>query len=138
MEELLTYQSVEICFNGETVIRDVSFALHPGEILCIAGESGSGKSSLLKAALGLLGNEGLVTKGDIWFQGLDLPDLKEREFRPIRGAKIGMIFQDPTASFCPIRRRYLFTGDCRIFKGTAAKLYDTKEVLFDGPDAPEF
>ena len=37
MEELLTYQSVEICFNGETVIRDVSFALHPGEILCIAG-----------------------------------------------------------------------------------------------------
>ncbi len=33
MEELLTYQSVEICFNGETVIRDVSFALHPGEIL---------------------------------------------------------------------------------------------------------
>ena len=103
MEELLTYQSVEICFNGETVIRDVSFALHPGEILCIAGESGSGKSSLLKAALGLLGNEGLVTKGDIWFQGLDLPDLKERKFRPIRGAKIGMIFQDPAASFCPIR-----------------------------------
>lgn len=103
MEELLSYQSVEICFNGETIIQDVSFALHPGEILCIAGESGSGKSSLLKAALGLLGNEGLVTKGDIWFQGLDLPDLKEREFRNIRGAKIGMIFQDPAASFYPVR-----------------------------------
>ena len=103
MDELLPYQSGDICLNGETLIRDVSFALHPGEILCIAGESGSGKSSLLKAALGLLGNEGRVTKGDIWFQGLDLPDLKEREFRPIRGAKIGMIFQDPAASFCPIR-----------------------------------
>lgn len=103
MEELLTYQSVEICFEGEMVVQDVSFTLQAGEILCIAGESGSGKSSLLKAALGFLGREGLVRKGDIWFQGLDLPDLKERELRKIRGAKIGMIFQDPAASFCPIR-----------------------------------
>ena len=50
MEPLLTYQSVEVSFNGLAVTHDVSFALHSGEILGIVGESGSGKSTLLKAA----------------------------------------------------------------------------------------
>ena len=62
MEELLTYQSVEICFNGRAVVHDASFSLHPGEILGIVGESGSGKSTLLRAAMGLLGNSGMVTR----------------------------------------------------------------------------
>lgn len=103
MKEILTYQSVEICFNGTAVIRDTSFTLHEGEILGIVGESGSGKSTLLKAAMGLLGNDGMVTRGDIWFQEKDIPDLPEKELRQIRGEKIGMIFQDAGASLCPIR-----------------------------------
>ena len=103
MKELLTYRSVEVSFNGLPVTHDVSFSLHPGEILGIVGESGSGKSTLLKAAMGLLGNGGMVTRGDIWFDGKDLPDLSEKELRKIRGAKIGMIFQDAGASLCPIR-----------------------------------
>lgn len=103
MEELLTYDSVEISYNGEAVVRDVSFSLRPGEILGIVGESGSGKSTLVKAALGILGQGGLVTKGDIWFRGKNLPDLSERELRAIRGKEIGMIFQDAGASLCPIR-----------------------------------
>lgn len=103
MEELLTYKSVEIAFNGRAVVHDVSFALHPGEILGIVGESGSGKSTILKAAMGLLGNGGMVTRGDIWFRGEDLPDLNEKDMRRIRGAGIGMIFQDAGASLCPIR-----------------------------------
>ena len=103
MEALLTYQSVEVSFNGRAVTHDVSFTLHAGEILGIVGESGSGKSTLLKAAVGLLGNDGLVTKGDIWFQGKDLPDLPEKELRKVCGAGIGMIFQDAGASLCPIR-----------------------------------
>lgn len=103
MKEILTYQSVEICFNGKSVIQDNSFAVHEGEILGIVGESGSGKSTLLKAAMGLLGNDGMVTKGDIWFQGKDIPDLSEKELRQIRGEKIGMIFQDAGASLSPIR-----------------------------------
>jgi len=103
MEELLTYKSVEIAFNGRAVVHDVSFALHPGEILGIVGESGSGKSTILKAAMGLLGTGGMVTRGDIWFRGEDLPDLNEKDMRRIRGAGIGMIFQDAGASLCPIR-----------------------------------
>lgn len=103
MKPLLSYQSVEISFNGRAVTHDVSFILHAGEILGIVGESGSGKSTLLKAAMGLLGSGGLVTKGDIWFEDKNLPDLSERELRKICGAKIGMIFQDAGASLCPIR-----------------------------------
>ncbi len=103
MEPILTYDSVGISFDGSEIIHDVSFNLHKGEILGIVGESGSGKSSLLKAALGLLGSGGMVTQGNIWFEGKNLPNLKDRELRKICGAKIGMIFQDASASFCHVR-----------------------------------
>ncbi len=103
MTALLHYDSVDVCYRGIPVVQNVSFSLQPGEILGIVGESGSGKSTLLKAAMGLLGTDGMVTKGDIWFRGQNLPELSERELRQIRGAEIGMIFQDAGASFCPIR-----------------------------------
>lgn len=102
-DALLQYESVEISYGARAAVRDVNFSLHPGEILGIVGESGSGKSTIVKSALGLLGPGGMVTKGDIWFEGKSLPDLKEKELREIRGAKIGMIFQDAGASLCPIR-----------------------------------
>ncbi len=103
MAVLLDYQHVEISFNGKAVVHDVSFQLHPGEILGLVGESGSGKSTLIKAAMGLLGSSGTVTRGDIWFEGKNLPDLSEKEMRHICGEKIGMIFQDCGASMSPIR-----------------------------------
>ena len=67
------------------------------------GESGSGISTLIKAAMGLLGAGGLVTRGDIRYLGQNVLDIPEKEKRKIRGAKIGMIFQDAGASLCPIR-----------------------------------
>ena len=103
MAVLLDYQHVEISFNGNPVVHDVSFQLHPGEILGLVGESGSGKSTIIKAAMGLLGGSGMVTKGDIWFEGKNLPDLNDKEMRGICGEKIGMIFQDCGASLSPIR-----------------------------------
>ncbi len=103
MAVLLDYQHVEISFNGNPVVHDVSFQLHPGEILGLVGESGSGKSTLIKAAMGLLGSSGMVTKGDIWFEGKNLPDLSGKEMRHICGERIGMIFQDCGASMSPIR-----------------------------------
>lgn len=103
MAELLSFEHVEISYGGESVVHDVSFSIKPGEILGLVGESGSGKSTLIKAAMGLLGTGGLVTKGDILFEGKNIPDQPEKELRKIRGAKIGMIFQDAGASLCPIR-----------------------------------
>lgn len=103
MAELLRFEHVEISYGGESVVHDVSFSVKPGEILGLVGESGSGKSTLMKSAIGLLGNNGLVTRGDILFEGKNIPDLSEKELRKIRGARMGMIFQDAGASLCPIR-----------------------------------
>ena len=102
-DTLLNYDSVEISFNGTPVVHDISFSLQPGEILGLVGESGSGKSTLIKAAMGLLGDNGLVTKGDITYKGKNLVDMPEHELKSVRGAEIGMIFQDAGASLCPIR-----------------------------------
>ena len=101
--KILTYDSVEISFGGKAVVHDVSFSLEHGEILGLVGESGSGKSTLIKAAMGLLGSDGLVTRGDIRYMDQNILDIPEKEQRKIRGAGIGMIFQDAGASLCPIR-----------------------------------
>ena len=103
MKELLVYRSVEISYNGIPAVRDINFTLKSGEILGIVGESGSGKSSLIRGALGILGQGGLVTQGEILYRDRNLPDLTEKELRKIRGAQIGMIFQDAGAALCPVR-----------------------------------
>lgn len=104
MADIITYEHVDISYNGQRVIHDCNFSVAEGEILGIVGESGSGKSTLIKAAMGLLGRDGLVTRGDIWYKGLDLPDISAEEMRKICGAEIGMIFQMAGTSFSPIRK----------------------------------
>ena len=103
MAEIIRYEHVDVSYNGSLMVQDISFSLQEGEILGIVGESGSGKSTLLKAALNMLGSDGLVTRGDIYYEGKDLPDLSPEEMREISGSGIGMIFQNAGASFCPIR-----------------------------------
>ena len=54
--------------------------------------------------MGLLGEEGLVTKGDIWYQGENLTDMSEKKLRRYLGTEIGMVFQDCKAALCPVRK----------------------------------
>ncbi len=103
MNEILRYENVDVSFNGKTVVKDISFSLNEGEILGIVGESGAGKSTVIKAAMNLLGKGGLVTKGDIYYKGMDIPDLTDKQMREINGPEIGMIFQNSGSAFCPIR-----------------------------------
>lgn len=123
MDTLLQFDNVDISFGGDVVVRDISFSLKQGEILGLVGESGSGKTTIIKAAMGLLGDNGLVTRGDIWFDNKNIPDLSEKELREIRGAKIGMIFQDAGASLCPIR-----TIGEQIYESMSAHKKVSKEV----------
>ena len=85
------------------MVEDVSFEVKQGEILGIVGESGSGKSTIIKAIMGLLGEEGLVTRGDIWYKGENLTDMSEKKLRKLLGTEIGMVFQDCKAALCPVR-----------------------------------
>ena len=103
MSQILTFKDIEISFENGPVVQDITFDLHEGEILALVGESGSGKSTLIRAALGLLNDNGKVTKGEICYKGTNLLSLREKEMRQIRGAEIGMIFQDAKGSLCPIR-----------------------------------
>ena len=103
MKEILRYDNVDISYNGNTVVRNISFSVGEGEILGIVGESGSGKSTIIKAAMGLLGPTGMVTRGDIFYKGKNLPDLSAKEMRKLNGPELGMIFQSAGSSFCPIR-----------------------------------
>lgn len=74
------------------------------EILCVVGESGSGKSMTASAIMGLLPERVQPTQGSITFEGRDLLQLTQEELRQWRGARIGMIFQDPMTALNPLHR----------------------------------
>ena len=85
------------------VIDSVSFDLIPGETLCIAGESGSGKSVTSLAIMGLLPKASLqIASGSIKLGSRDLVNLSINEMRDIRGGEIAMIFQEPMTSLNPV------------------------------------
>lgn len=104
MEPLLKAEHLHVCYDGQEVVKDVSFQVNPGESLGIVGESGSGKSTLIKAVMGLLGEAGSVTSGQIWYRDQNLTEMSQREMRTLRGTKLAMIFQDSKASLCPVRK----------------------------------
>lgn len=114
MEPLLQAEHITISYDGAPVVCDVSFALQQGEILGIVGDSGSGKSSIIKAVTGLLGSSGMVTRGDIYYKGLNVVDISGRERRKLLGPEIGVVFQDSKSAFCPVRK----VGD-QIFESIA-------------------
>ncbi|KKB80660.1 ABC transporter ATP-binding protein [Devosia limi DSM 17137] len=79
--------------------RDVSFSVEAEELFGIAGESGSGKSVLSQAIMGLL--PGALISGEILFEDRDLLKLSPREMQQLRGNRIAMISQDPLSSLHP-------------------------------------
>ncbi len=89
--------------QGQTIeaVRNVSFTLYEGERLGIVGESGCGKTILMKSLLQLLPSSATINSGEIWYQGNNLVTLTEKELQGIRGKEIGMIFQDPMTSLNP-------------------------------------
>lgn len=103
MHPLLDIQHMEISYGAVPVVFDVNLQIGKGEILGIVGESGSGKSTVVKGVMGLLGGNGAVTKGDIYYQNQNVLDLNHEALRKLRGSQMTMVFQNPSASLCPIR-----------------------------------
>ena len=89
--------------GAKAVVNGLSFDLNRGEALCIAGESGSGKSMTALSLMGLLPKPAArVASGEALFKGRDLFRLNDAEMRQVRGNDIGMIFQEPMTSLNPI------------------------------------
>jgi peptide/nickel transport system ATP-binding protein len=103
---LLEVNDLHVTFatpDGEVkAVRGLSFAVDRGQTLGIVGESGSGKSVATQTVTGL--TQGARISGRALFEGDDLLTMGADELREVRGAKIGMIFQDPLSSLHPYYR----------------------------------
>ena len=83
------------------LVKNASFKLSAGKTTCIVGESGSGKSLTALTIMGLLSKQ-LQPSGSVVFQGQEITKLDNKALQKIRGAKIGMIFQEPMTSLNPV------------------------------------
>ncbi len=95
---MLEVKNLTVEFNGVKAVDNISFSLAKGTTLGLAGESGSGKSTIALAIMKLI----IPTAGEVLLDGRDLLKLDEDEMTRVRGAKISMIFQDPFTSLNPV------------------------------------
>jgi len=103
---LLTVEDLRVSFATQSgrvrAVDGVSFELQPGEVLAIVGESGSGKSVTAQTVLGLTRSPNAEISGSIKLGEQELAAADERELQAVRGARVGMVFQDPMTSFNPV------------------------------------
>jgi len=86
------------------IVRGLSFSVGAGETVGIVGESGSGKSFTALSIAGLLPAGARVTGGSVYVQGRDTLTMSEPARRRVRGAEVGMVYQDPMTSLNPMMR----------------------------------
>jgi peptide/nickel transport system ATP-binding protein len=104
MNEILNIQNLNVTPKNapsRLLVNNVSLHLSAGKTTCIVGESGSGKSLTALSIMGLLSSQ-LQASGSIQFKNQELTKLDNKALQSIRGAKIGMIFQEPMTSLNPV------------------------------------
>jgi peptide/nickel transport system ATP-binding protein len=106
MKPLVEVRDLSVKFAGrdETVsaVNGVSFSLMPGEVMCLIGESGSGKSVTMRALMGLLPKRRAIIDGAIRVAEHNIMTLDERHLAQLRGALMAMIFQEPMTALDPV------------------------------------
>jgi peptide/nickel transport system ATP-binding protein len=106
-DALIDVEGLRVGFPGRhgptDVVHDVGFSLRAGECLAIVGESGSGKSVTARALVGLAGQAATVSARRLRLGGTDLTGLSDKEWRRVRGGRIGLVFQDALQSLDPLR-----------------------------------
>ncbi|MDF1525471.1 MAG: ABC transporter ATP-binding protein [bacterium] len=106
MTALLELKNLTTSFPGEggllKAVDGVSFSLEKGEVLCLVGESGCGKSMTALSILQLVPPPGSITGGEVLFDGRDLLKMEAEEIRLIRGDRISMVFQEPMSALNPV------------------------------------
>ncbi len=104
-EPVLSIKDLTVEFDTEDgivkAVTDVTYDLHPGEVLGVVGESGSGKSVSVMSVLGLIPGSRVV-RGEALYKGRDMLKMPKRDLRKIRGGEMAMIFQDPMTSLNPV------------------------------------
>jgi ABC-type glutathione transport system ATPase component len=132
MGEPLLKVRLEGGYSGKTILHDIHFDLHPGEILGLVGSSGAGKSTLVLSLLGLLPWRGGRVTGEVSFLGHDLLSLREKELRSLRGRRVALIPQSPMTALngaISIQRHFEETWKAHERSGRAALELRLKELL---------
>jgi peptide/nickel transport system ATP-binding protein len=105
---LVTVERLHVGFGSgaaeHAVVREVSFTIGRGEVVAIVGESGSGKSVTSRTLVGLAGPSSHVSASRLEFDGVDLLSYGERDWRRLRGGRIGFVLQDALVSLDPLRQ----------------------------------
>ena len=105
-EKILDIKDERLSFftpAGEVkALNGVSFTMNQGDVLGVVGESGSGKSVTAYSIMGLTAYPGKLVGGKVWFNGHEIENMKEKDFRKIRGNEVSIIFQDPMTSLNPV------------------------------------
>ncbi len=101
MSDLLRFDGLSVRFGAVEAVRRMDLAVRAGETAAIVGETGSGKSVAMLAALGLLPASATVT-GHVWFEGRDLLALDRRSLDTVRGRRISIVFQEPQSALDPL------------------------------------
>ena len=83
-------------------VKTLQFSVLKGQTFALVGESGSGKSITAQAILRLLPDAAWIDQGSIALNGDDVLDYSEKDMRSLRGAKVGIIFQEPSTSLNPV------------------------------------
>jgi len=123
--------------NGPRLVDDVSLTVAAGEIVGLVGESGSGKSMTAYAALGLFPTpRARIASGEIRLEGRDLTRLTARQWRDVRGARIGMVFQDPSGFLDPLLPAGRQVAEALVAHGEARDAAARVRVLLDQVELP--
>jgi phospholipid/cholesterol/gamma-HCH transport system ATP-binding protein len=105
----IEFQNVSISFDNVRALQNISFTLRHGEMICVTGDSGSGKSVLLRLALGFLRPD----EGKVLIDGRDITTMDESDLLPLRSREMGMVFQENS----------VFSGQS-VYENTAYRLDD--------------
>lgn len=108
MKEIIEVENLDVRFlqpQGELrALRGVDLTIQVGEILCVVGESGCGKSVLCKTIAGLLCKEGVIHSGAIRYEGVDLLACSKQESRTIRKKAFAVVLQNPQTALDPVMK----------------------------------
>ncbi len=124
--------------GGPRIVEDVSLDVAAGEMVGLVGESGSGKSMTAYAALGLFPAPRVrIAAGAILLEGRDLAMLSQKEWRALRGSRIGMVFQDPAGFLDPVLPAGRQIAEALIVHGDRRGLAARVRALLAQVDLPE-
>jgi oligopeptide/dipeptide ABC transporter ATP-binding protein len=104
MSPALTIEGLTVTAGAADLVRGVDLSVEAGQTLGLVGESGSGKSMTALAVMGLLPDSIHVRAGAVRVDGRDVVPLPEAERRTVRGARVGMIYQEPMTALNPLMR----------------------------------